>query len=246
MSTPVTVVSRFFLSVGVAGKRGRSAAPARWSLCVAQLDALDALTTVDYLLRLQDMCARAHGSICRSSSLLNQAKPGARASNSSTPSCTQIGPHSVTRSPPWHTRGAHRDHPKLPVCAEEAQRFFNSEEQALSTKTFMWLCLLCMYRSQVPASMEPEDKAADLAADMRSTGLNHIAFDVGPAIEGDEGVDGLKGFLSELNRQVHGSTKSTTTPYFKTRPCRPAQRHCMYTHACPPQVHARASSNPLQ
>lgn len=50
--------------------------------------------------------------------------------------------------------------------------------------------------------MEPEDKAADLAADMRSTGLNHIAFDVGPAIEAEEGIDGLKGFLSELNRQV--------------------------------------------
>lgn len=51
--------------------------------------------------------------------------------------------------------------------------------------------------------MEPEDKAADLATDMRSTGLNHIAFDVGPAIEaGEEGTDGLKGFLSELNRQV--------------------------------------------
>lgn len=54
---------------------------------------------------------------------------------------------------------------------------------------------------KVPASMEPEDKAADLAQDMRSTGLNHIAFDIGPAIEA-EGVDGMKGFLSELNRQV--------------------------------------------
>lgn len=51
--------------------------------------------------------------------------------------------------------------------------------------------------------MEPEDKAADLVGDMRSTGLNHIAFDVGPAIEAEEGVDGLKGFLSELNRQVN-------------------------------------------
>lgn len=50
--------------------------------------------------------------------------------------------------------------------------------------------------------MEPEDKAVDLAADMRETGLNHIAFDVGPAIEAGEGIDGLKGFLSELNRQV--------------------------------------------
>lgn len=49
--------------------------------------------------------------------------------------------------------------------------------------------------------MEPEDKAADLVADMRSTGLNHIAFDVGPAIEA-ENLDGMKGFLSELNRQV--------------------------------------------
>lgn len=59
---------------------------------------------------------------------------------------------------------------------------------------------MCLF--QVPATMEPEDKAADLAADMRSTGLNHIAFDVGPAIEEEEGIDGLKGFLSELNRQV--------------------------------------------
>lgn len=49
--------------------------------------------------------------------------------------------------------------------------------------------------------MEPENKAADLAADMRSTGLNHIAFDIGPAIEA-EGLNGMKGFLSELNRQV--------------------------------------------
>ena len=59
-----------------------------------------------------------------------------------------------------------------------------------------------MLLPQVPASMEPEDKATDLAADMRSTGLNHVAFDVGPAIEAEEGVDGLKAFLSELNRQV--------------------------------------------
>lgn len=49
--------------------------------------------------------------------------------------------------------------------------------------------------------MEPADKADDLVADMRSTGLNHIAFDVGPAIEAG-GLDGLRGFLSELNRQV--------------------------------------------
>lgn len=49
--------------------------------------------------------------------------------------------------------------------------------------------------------LEPDDKALDLAADMRTTGLNHMAFDVGPAIEA-EGLDGMKGFLSELNRQV--------------------------------------------
>lgn len=49
--------------------------------------------------------------------------------------------------------------------------------------------------------MQPADKAADLAVDMRSTGLNHIAFDVGPAIDAEE-LDGLRGFLSELNRQV--------------------------------------------
>lgn len=49
--------------------------------------------------------------------------------------------------------------------------------------------------------MKPPDKATDLAADMRSTGLNHIAFDVGPAIEA-EGLDGLRGFLSQLNREV--------------------------------------------
>lgn len=48
--------------------------------------------------------------------------------------------------------------------------------------------------------MQPEAKAPDLTVDMRSTGLNHIAFDVGPAIEGSE--DGLRGFLTELNRQA--------------------------------------------
>ena len=51
--------------------------------------------------------------------------------------------------------------------------------------------------------MQPADKAQDLTVDMCSTGLNHIAFDVGPAIETIEGSeDGLRGFLSELNRQV--------------------------------------------
>ncbi|CAN0180564.1 unnamed protein product, partial [Ectocarpus sp. 8 AP-2014] len=53
---------------------------------------------------------------------------------------------------------------------------------------------------EVPAVLEPDDKALDLAADMRTTGLNHMAFDVGPAVEA-EGLDGMKGFLSELNRQ---------------------------------------------
>ena len=56
---------------------------------------------------------------------------------------------------------------------------------------------------KVPASMQPPDKAQDLTLDMRATGLNHIAFDVGPAIEASEGSpDDLRGFLSELNRQV--------------------------------------------
>ncbi|CAM9693916.1 unnamed protein product [Ascophyllum nodosum] len=55
---------------------------------------------------------------------------------------------------------------------------------------------------EVPASMQPPDKAQDLTLDMRATGLNHIAFDVGPAIEASEGSpDDLRGFLSELNRQ---------------------------------------------
>ena len=49
--------------------------------------------------------------------------------------------------------------------------------------------------------MRPADKALNLADDMISTGLNHIAFDVGPAIEAG-GLDGLRGFLSELNREV--------------------------------------------
>lgn len=55
--------------------------------------------------------------------------------------------------------------------------------------------------AQVPASMRPADKASNLVEDMHSTGLNHIAFDVGPAIAA-EGLDGLRGFLSELNREV--------------------------------------------
>lgn len=54
---------------------------------------------------------------------------------------------------------------------------------------------------QVPASMNPAPKAADLMADMRSTGLNHMAFNVGPAIDA-HGLEDLKGFLSALNRQV--------------------------------------------
>eukprot|EP00752_Nemacystus_decipiens_P018377 g16486.t1 len=70
---------------------------------------------------------------------------------------------------------------------------------------------------EVPASMEPEDKTADLAADMRSTGLNHVAFDVGPAIEAGEGIDGLKAFLSELNRQSEDafgmSVRLVVSPY---------------------------------
>lgn len=57
--------------------------------------------------------------------------------------------------------------------------------------------------AQVPASMRPTDKASNLAEDMVSTGLNHIAFDVGPAIDAG-GLDGLRGFLSELNREVRG------------------------------------------
>lgn len=61
-------------------------------------------------------------------------------------------------------------------------------------KAWMKCCL------QVPASMQPDAKAPDLTVDMRSTGLNHIAFDVGPAIDGSE--DGLRGFLTELNRQA--------------------------------------------
>ncbi|CAM9621696.1 unnamed protein product [Pylaiella littoralis] len=69
---------------------------------------------------------------------------------------------------------------------------------------------------EVPASMEPENKAADLAADMRSTGLNHIAFDIGPAIEA-EGLNGMKGFLSELNRQSEAafgmSVRLVVSPY---------------------------------
>ncbi|CAM9945985.1 unnamed protein product [Scytosiphon promiscuus] len=69
---------------------------------------------------------------------------------------------------------------------------------------------------EVPASMEPEDKAADLAADMRSTGLNHIAFDVGPAIEAED-LNGMKGFLSELNRQSEDafgmSVRLVVSPY---------------------------------
>lgn len=60
--------------------------------------------------------------------------------------------------------------------------------------------------------MKPDDKAADLAADMRSTGLNHLAFDVGPAIEA-EGLDGMKGFLSGLNRQVSNSFVATETKF---------------------------------
>ena len=55
--------------------------------------------------------------------------------------------------------------------------------------------------AQVPASMRPADKASNLAEDMLSTGLNHIAFDVGPAIDA-RGLDGLRGFLSALNREV--------------------------------------------
>lgn len=60
--------------------------------------------------------------------------------------------------------------------------------------------------------MQPEDKAPDLAADMRSTGLNHIAFDVGPAIEA-RGLDGLKGFLSDLNRQVKTTPTRVRSPF---------------------------------
>ena len=55
--------------------------------------------------------------------------------------------------------------------------------------------------AQVPASMRPADKASNLAEDILSTGLNHIAFDVGPAIDA-RGLDGLRGFLSALNREV--------------------------------------------
>ncbi|CAB1106239.1 unnamed protein product [Ectocarpus sp. CCAP 1310/34] len=61
-----------------------------------------------------------------------------------------------------------------------------------------------------------DDKAVDLAADMRTTGLNHMAFDVGPAIEA-EGLDGMKGFLSELNRQSEDafgmSVRLVVSPY---------------------------------
>lgn len=55
--------------------------------------------------------------------------------------------------------------------------------------------------------MQPADKAPNLAEDMHSTGLNHIAFDVGPAIEAG-GLDGLRGFLSELNREVCDSKRN--------------------------------------
>lgn len=49
--------------------------------------------------------------------------------------------------------------------------------------------------------MRPPPKAADLSVDMRSTGLNHIAFDVGPAMKA-EGLGDMKAFLSSLNSQV--------------------------------------------
>ncbi|CAN0297257.1 unnamed protein product [Ectocarpus sp. 12 AP-2014] len=69
---------------------------------------------------------------------------------------------------------------------------------------------------EVPAVLEPDDKALDLATDMRTTGLNHMAFDVGPAIEA-EGLDGMKGFLSELNRQSEDafgmSVRLVVSPY---------------------------------
>lgn len=56
--------------------------------------------------------------------------------------------------------------------------------------------------------MDPPNKAPDLVDDMRSTGLNHVAFDVGPAIEA-EGLDNMKDFLTALNRQVHRGSSRT-------------------------------------
>lgn len=69
---------------------------------------------------------------------------------------------------------------------------------------------------EVPANMRPPPKAADLSVDMRSTGLNHIAFDVGPAMKA-EGLGDMKAFLSSLNSQSEEmfgmSVRLVVSPY---------------------------------
>lgn len=101
---------------------------------------------------------------------------------------------------------------------------------------------------QVPASMQPADKAPDLTVDMRSTGLNHIAFDVGPAIEAIESSeDGLRGFLTELNRQAKHAppvnfprNDKTLTTQVPNRSITPRPERCLC--AAVSRVHLRQSS----